>query len=394
MPKSIFESFGEKFVEDIKEEARRLCPEEKGMVYSPIVIPYNDSVQRSIHNLAREIIRAVEENNAKQGFGIVMIPRLAYKARKEDQLANFLMRELRQRGVYVSIIHTEVPEQSYEYAVLENVEEGWKLVSDRKQESKFKGYIRNVVLNKILITNNIWPFALKTPLNADLIIGIDVKNNTVGFTLIYKSGADIRFVSSESDQKEQLGRKHMFAKVYEMMKEEQKLTPRNVRKIVIHRQGMLFSPEKSGIIQALNRLAQENLLAKDYQCSFVEIRTTSRIPLRLFEVTTSPGKQKEMIYNPTVGTYIIISENDAYICTTGYPYKFKGTAKLLHVVRVDGEMPLEQILEDAFYLSNLTWTKVDDCSRLPLSIKMNDIRLREIAGEYDRDTLMFGEEEE
>jgi hypothetical protein len=56
-------------------------------------------------------------------------------------------------------------------------------------------------------------------------------------------------------------------------------------------------------------------------------------------------------------------------------------------------MPLENAVEDVFYLANLTWTKIDDCSRQPLSVKMNDIRLREIAGEYDRDALRFAEEE-
>jgi len=339
-------------------------------------------------------LSAVDENDAKDGFGVVMIPRLPYKARKEDQLANLLMRKLRKKGVYVSVIHTEVPEESYEYTTLENGGEGWKLVSDRKQKGKFKGYIRNVVLNKILITNNVWPFVLKTPLNADLTIGIDVKNNTVGFTLIYKSGAEIRFVSSQSDQKEQLGRKHMYAKFYDILKEERELLSKNIRKIVVHRQGILFPPEKTGIIQALNRLEKENLLTKGYECTFVEIRTTSRIPFRLFNVTRLPGRPKEMVYNPPIGMYYPISENDAFICTTGYPYRFWGTSKPLHVIKVEGKMPLKQILEDVFYLSNLTWTKIDDCSRLPLSVKMNDIRLREIAGEYDRDAFRFGEEED
>ena len=393
MPKSIHESFGEKFIEDVKEEVQRLYHEEEE-VYPPIVIPYDDSVQKSVYNLAREIMRAVDENDAKDGFGVVMIPRLPYKAREEDQLANLLMRKLRKKGVYVSVIHTEDPEESYEYTTLENGDEGWKLVSDRKQKGKFKGYIRNVVLNKILITNNVWPFVLKTPLNADLTIGIDVKNNTVGFTLIYKSGAEIRFVSSQSDQKEQLGRKHMYAKFYDILKEERELLSKNIRKIVVHRQGILFPPEKTGIIQALNRLEKENLLTKGYECTFVEIRTTSRIPFRLFDVTTLPGRPKEMVYNPTIGMYYPISENDAFICTTGYPYRFWGTSKPLHVIKVEGKMPLKQILEDVFYLSNLTWTKIDDCSRLPLSVKMNDIRLREIAGEYDRDAFRFGEEED
>lgn len=83
------------------------------MVYSPTIIPYDDSVQRSVSNLAREVIKAVDENDLKPGYGIVMIPRLPYKAREEDQLVNYLMKELRQKGIFVSIIHTEVPEDSF-----------------------------------------------------------------------------------------------------------------------------------------------------------------------------------------------------------------------------------------------------------------------------------------
>lgn len=394
MPQSVYESFGGKFVECVKEEARRVFPADDRMEYSPIIVPYNDSVQPSVCNLAKEIMRAVDENDVTEGYGIAMIPHLPSRDKgKEDELANFLMRELRRREAYVSIIHTEVSTESYEYANADDGDKEWQIVNDSRQRGKFKGYLRNVVLNKILITNNIWPFVLKTPLNADLTIGIDVKNNMVGFTLIYKSGADIRFFSSESDQKEQLSKTHMSKKVYEMIKEEQKLLSKNIRKIVIHRQGILFPSEEAGILQALDRLAKEKLLPEDYQCTFVEIKTTSRIPLRLFKVITLPDRQRENTYNPTVGLYFPISEDDAFICTTGYPYRHKGTTKPLHVVRTKGEMALGHILQDLFSLCNLTWTKIDDCSRLPLSIKMNDIRLREIAGEYDVDALRFGEEE-
>ena len=55
---------------------------------------------------------------------------------------------------------------------------------------------------------------------------------------------------------------------------------------------------------------------------------------------------------------------------------------------------IEKVLQDVFYLACLTWTKIDDCLRLPISIKMGDIRLREIAGEYDSDALRFEEDED
>lgn len=392
LPKSIYESFGKKFVDDMKNEVQKLYLGEETS-YSPITVLYDDSIQRSIPALGKEIIKALEKIDAKPGYGIVMIPRIRSRRMiKEDELANLVMRELRKREIYVSIIHTTVPTESYEQVVSEDGSEDWILTSDPRQKSKYKGYLQNVVLNKILILNCCWPFVLKTPLNADLTIGIDVKNNTAGFTVIHKSGADITFYSSHSKQREQLSKSHIRTKIREIIVNQQKLSSRNIRDVVIHRQGKLFLGEKEGIIQALDKLAKIKLISPDYQCTFVEIRATSRVPFRLFEVTTYPAKQREWIENPTIGTYALISENDAFLCNTGPPYKHGGTTNPLHIVK-DGPLPMESVLEDVFYLANLTWTKIDDCSRQPLSIKMNDIRLREFAGEYDRDALRFGEDE-
>lgn len=395
LPKSVYESFGRRFIEDIKKEAQRLFFSEDDISYSPILITYDDSVQKSIYTVGKAIIKAVEENDASPGYGLVMIPRIKSKRMtKEDELANLVLRELREKGIYVSIIHTSVPEESYEDTGTEHGKEGWRLVSDRKQQGKYKGYLRNVVLNKILILNSYWPFVLKTPLNADLTIGIDVKNNVAGFAVIHKSGADITFYMSESKQKEQLSKNHVCTKIIEIITNEQKLSHKNIKEIVIHRQGKLFPPEKDGILLALDRLKESKLISEDYRCTFVEVRATSRVPFRLFEVSTLPGLQKETVFNPTIGTYVLLSKNESFICNTGPPYYRKGTTNPLHVIKVSGPLPLENVLEDTFYLSNLTWTKIDDCSRLPLSIKMNDIRLREVAGEYDRDAFRFGEEED
>lgn len=396
LPNSIYDSFGKKFMEDIKNEIHELFSSDEGIVYSPIPIYYDDSVQKSVYNLGREIISAVEESNAKPGYGLVMVPKVKSKIpSQEDELANLIMRELRERDIYVSIIHTTVPTNSYEYGRLEDGSESWKLVGDFKQQGLFKGYVRNVVLNKILLLNSFWPFILKTPLNADLTIGIDVKNNVAGFILIYKTGEEIKFRSSESDQKEQLSKDHTRSKMLEILREDKEmLLSKNIKNVVIHRQGKLFPKEMVGIDEALNILAAEKLIQRNYQSSFVELRMTSRVPVRLFRVESMPGSQGERTYNPIIGTYYPLSENEAFICNTGPPFIHKGTTKPLHIVKISGKMPLEHILEDIFYLSNLTWTKVDDCSRDPLSIKMADIRLREIAGEYDKDSLEFIESEE
>jgi len=140
-------------------------------------------------------------------------------------------------------------------------------------------------------------------------------------------------------------------------------------------------------------LAKEGLVAKDLDANFVDVHKTSRTPVRLFEPLSIPGSQTESVGNPQVGTHLPLFDS-AYISTTGYPYTFHGTAKPIHVIKVSGNMAFELILDDLFRLSNLTWTRVDDCSRVPISIKMTDIRLREVAGDYNVDAFRFATTEE
>jgi hypothetical protein len=320
-----------------------------------------------------------------------MIPELASRRRrKEDELANLVMCELRKRNIYVSVIHTTTATESFEPLPHDG---NWRLVPDNKQQGKYRGYVKNVVLNKILILNSFWPFVLKTPLTADIIIGIDVKNRTAGFTLVNKNSAEITFNLSETDQKEQLDRSHVRSKIVELIQNEQKISRKVIKAVVIQRQGRLFPQEKDGVLQALKILADQGTIAKDYECTFAEIRTTSRIPLRLFKVDAMPAAQREWVANPTVGTYVNdLFGDEAFVCTTGQPYEHKGTAIPLHIFK-EGPLSMKEVIEDIFYLSNLTWTKVDDCLRLPISIRMTDIRLRETAGEYDVNALRFGEED-
>lgn len=393
LPQSIIETYGNKFIEDIINEADRIFRHEPEIKYDPIIVSYDDSIQRSAYQLGNQIINKVDELSLKPGFGVVMIPKLpSTHTKKEDILENLLMSKLREKGIFVSVIHTTTSQESFEDTSIEEEDSNWTLVADSKQRSVYKGYVKNVVLNKILLLNNFWPFVLNTQLNADLTIGIDVKNHTAGFTLIYKNGSKIRFEYCESSQKEQLGKNQMKSKLLEIMRSEDISSPNEIKNVVIHRDGILFSSEINGIKLAFETLAGEGIVNKEVQCTFVDIRKTSRVPLRMFKVVKPIGQQEEKVYNPYVGTFMPITENEFFICTTGQPFMHKGTSKPLHIIKVDGNISTRKVVEDIFYLSNLTWTKLDDCSRYPLTIKMTDIRLREFAGEYDKDALEFGDD--
>jgi hypothetical protein len=393
MPKSVLDTYGPIVVDDIKKEANQLFLNDPQIRFEPTVIPYDDSVQKSVARLGRQIINAIEEFKVDYGYGLVMIPNMPSKRMmKEDELANLVMRELRKRDIYVSIMHTKTSSESFEFSD-EGRDSAWRLIPENKIKGRYRGYISNIVLNKILLLNEFWPFVLGTKLTADLVIGIDVKKNTAGFTTVHKSGGKLSFEYSETEQKEHLGKDHIRNIIQKIIAKEHQRAKVSIKNIVIHRQGTLFETELKGINEALRILSKQGLVAEGYSCSFVEVRTTSRIPFRMFRISERLGRHEDWVDNPAIGTYKIISKNEAFICNTGPPFEYQGTTKPLHILK-EGPMPIENVLEDIFYLACLTWTKIDDCSRLPISIKMGDIRLREFAGDYDADALRFEEENE
>lgn len=387
LPNSISKTYGPLFIKDIKAMFKRLYTHDTDLVYSPNVFYYNDSVQKGVYRLGQEIIKAVEDNQIPFGFGLVMIPKIKSKYKnKEDELANLVMKELRERDLFVSVIHTSVLKDSYNIYQDRNGNISCTLVSDNRGLKKYKGYLQNVILNKILITNNYKPFILRTPLNADLIIGIDVKNETAGFTAISKNTEIIFFENSESHYKEQLGKNEVRSKIYQIINDERDF--HNIESIVIHRQGKVFPTEIEGINLALNKLANKGIISPNFNCTFVDLRTSSRVPYRQFYIKNNEYHHIESIYNPRIGSYFLLSDEEGYLCNTGFPYYHKGTTNPLHILK-NGPMDMKSVMKDVFYTANLTWTKIDYCSRQPITIKLNDIRLREIAGEYDEDALMY-----
>ena len=126
---------------------------------------------------------------------------------EHDQLAAMLMTKLREQELFVSIIHTKVPGESYR--LNQHASNGPAYTAIPQKRSRLTGYLRNVAINKVLLTNERWPFVLSTPLNADLTIALDVQNNTSCFTLLGKSWPSIRTEISHSRDKEKLAQAHV-----------------------------------------------------------------------------------------------------------------------------------------------------------------------------------------
>ena len=393
LPRSFSDSVGSSFIENLKEQFKATYSPTGEFEYDPSIIVYDDSEGMSVPVLGKEILRAVTNSIFYSGYGLVVIPRLQPTTENvEDELANMLMRELRLRDVYVSIIHTDHALQAYTCLTTSNGLRKWEFTRDMRQIGRYKSYLQNIVLNKILLLVSRWPFVLAKPLQADLTIGIDVKNNTAGFTFIMKDGRTIWTFSSDSQYRERLSKIQCSTVICKQL--ENRLSSESpIQTVVIHRDGRTYTEEEEGLCDGFSRLMAKGLIAPNYDLNIVEVHKTTKTPVRFFETVSVPGSQVDVVTNPRIGTYLPLFDN-AYLATTGLPYGFPGTAKPIQLIKTRGKMPLEKISEDLFCLSNLTWTRVEDCSRVPISIKMTDIRLREVAGDYNRDAIQFDTQEE
>ena len=383
----MIDTWGPAFQKGLARAVNELFPQEAG--YSPVLVPYNDRVPRSAVRQGQEILKAFEAHRGVPGYALVMIHHADdRRPRGEDQLAALVLKELRERfDLPAAVIHSAMGEESYEF-ITRGGQPRYEVRAD--QRGRMSGYLRNVALNKVLLTNERWPFVLATPLHADLVVGIDVKHNTAGFTVVGKNGGQVRTLCRKSRQREMLLADQVAAYMLELIRLEAAESDKLIRTIVIHRDGRIWPSEREGILRAIDRLRSESVIASDATSTVLEISKSSPVSLRLFDID-DPTASTPNVLNPQVGVYLLGHDNDAYLCATGRAFPRPGTVNPLHVRHVEGPLPLIACLEDVYSLTTLAWTRPEDCTRDPITIKLNDRRLGEDAGDYDIDALSFAE---
>jgi argonaute-like protein implicated in RNA metabolism and viral defense len=217
-------------------------------------------------------------------------------------------------------------------------------------------------------------------------VGIDVKNNSAGFVVVGSNGQDIRFHLDTSSQKEKLDQRQVKRILADILRKEAAARHDVIRNVVLHRDGKAFPEELAGAREAISELKGVDGIAENLTLTVLEIQKTSPAPLRLFEVTNISG-EGQIILNPQVGYYYLPSRTEGYLCATGRAFRRNGTVKPLHVRLVEGPMPIEFCLEDVYALTALAWTRPEDCTRYPITIKLNDRYLAEEAGKFDEEAF-------
>lgn len=382
IPASAAASFGPAYIEDLVRAVRALHPQGN---YRPVIVQYDDARKRTFVEQAKAIKEALI-NIGLAGFAVVMIHRCKTSPRAGDGLAAFVMQHFRTEvDVIASVVHYDTAERLYEST---NDGNGRRYRIRGDSQARAAGYFRNVALSKVLLTNQVWPFGLAQPLRADLIIGIDVKNNACGLLAVADRGRRIASSVQTSRQKEQLDANQICSYLCKIVRQEAPTPKGEIRSVVIHRDGRAWPSEIKGARKAIDILRSEGVLAADASLTVVEIHKKSSIPLRIF---AGDGRQGG-VGMATIGDTLFVGEDEAFVCTTGLPFTRPGTPNPLQIRRVHGPMSIADCAHDIFDLSNLAWTRPEDCSRLPVTLRLVDRFLADEASEYDGDALAFVEE--
>ena len=385
LPQSVAESWGERFVVDLTRSVDELYPDGGG--YKPELITYKDRGPRTYRDQGRAILDAIRGRNLQSAFALVMLHHTSdRKLRDHDALAAMVVRELRRHDIYAAVNHSLMGEKSYAHVTGRDGNARYEVREN--QRSRLTGYLRNVALNKILLTNNFWPFVLASPLHADVTLGIDVKNQTAAFSVIGGNGSHVRAFFQVSRQKEKLLKDQVATHVARILREERTRLDRPIASVVLHRDGRCYQSEIDGAIAAMEKLKGEGIVAADGSLTVLEISKSAPVRLRLFDVQRGHGP-KPSVQNPQVGTYTIINGDEGFVCSTGRAFAHKGTVQPLHVQCVLEGMPFEHVLEDVYALTTLAWTRPEDCSRYPVTLKLTDRWLGEEASEFDEGVLVY-----
>ncbi|WP_287208520.1 Piwi domain-containing protein [Mesorhizobium sp.] len=386
LPASVANGFGVQFKADLQRAVSGLYPQ--GGPYDPEIITYDDfGAKRSFIGQAKAIKQAMSRASLRPGNALVMIHNLDQRARMTDQLEAMIVKDFPvEFELVAAVIHTDTPRNSYR--CIER-REGPIYQVEANRKRRFDAYLRNVALSKVLLSNRKIPFVLEGKTHADMVIGIDVKQNTAALSLVAQGGRIVHCKTWSSRQREQLSVEQVANYLFELVKLEATSFSTRPRRVVVHRDGRAFPTEIEGLEKACASLAAAQIIAPDFDLTIVEIKKSGPVTLRLFDTILSPDGRRRT-FNPRVGTWEALGYSEGYVCTTGQPFGRRGTARPLHAVRVHGTMTIEDCLADIFSLSCLAWSSPETGTRLPASIKLCDRVLFEDAADYDADELNFG----
>ena len=370
VPTTLKRDIAENFKTRLEATVRQFCQSP----YRLDSILFDDRRARTLKDQVDAVIAAVDQTRAS-GHGVFVLPAGAH-----DDLHNFVKRKLAET-VQVQCVSAHKLQEFYIDALV-NGRQAVRVKSE--EEGRYRSYLTNTALG-LMIVNRHWGWVLADPTHYEAYISVDVLNRMACFVFVISGGRQcvVRYVPTQ--QKEKLSRAQVRSVVTDMLR--QMLTVTNpLRSIVLQRDGQLFPREWDGFVEATTELKREGLLSTDAVSGAVEIAKRTAEDIRI----ATPFK--DTLENPHMGVALTLDSNEGIVCTTGWPFRLRGTARPLHLRVVRGSLDIAYVLEDTFGHSQLAWAAPSKPMRLPIGIKLGDDFLRSVAGEADEESALYGDE--
>ena len=215
------------------------------------------------------------------------------------------------------------------------------------------------------------PWVLRTQLSADCYIGLDVggdESHVMGNCyIIDKRGTYLELGKAIPQRGEAISGDIMVEVVSDAIFDSIKKYKDElgmIESMVIHRDGQITKSEKKGVSDAISRLKEEKLIPQRINCYGIEFRKYD--PFRIFDGDRETAKMC------SIGSVILLSENNAILATTGAPSLKQATANplLITVIGFEGSFDIKEVCRDALYLSELNWGSPLRGTKLPVTIKI------------------------
>lgn len=297
--------------------------------------------------------------------------------------ANDLKREYDHYVLIVCVLSRQLHEYAYNRFKIETEDVFSQCVREENLSdvTTSRAKRRNFALG-MLMALGFKPWVLSTSLHADVHIGVDVLGDRVAYTFVYgPSGREIVRDTGHSggDQliKPRLFREKLIAGITRI-----RSVGYSVNSLVIHRDGRWWPKETEALDEAVAYLQapQRRVLTSAVRYAVAEIRK-SHFPIRIFSTRYREGRP--IFENPLPGCYLVLDQNRAVLTTTGKPGEWDEGGRtagtmLVQMAHNPGDLKIEDVACDVFYLTQLNWSAPDIEISSPITIRWADDLLREL----------------
>ncbi|MDQ6864050.1 MAG: hypothetical protein M3082_16885 [Candidatus Dormibacteraeota bacterium] len=252
---------------------------------------------------------------------------------------------------------------------------------------RFTSYVQRNTLG-VVIENGAAPWGLAQPLVYELQFGFDVarmeRSSFMGAVAIAdRAGSDPYFGYADIASGDRIPTNVIVKFILDRLERFRAAEGRAPRSILFQRKGRLMDTEARGMSLALDKYAARHPNDARPAWAIVAIEKTASTPLRMFleEGANQVGRSFS-------GSYHLQSPRVGYLVTAGAPSLRVGTPRPLRItVEAWGPGPdapdIVAILQDLFWLSQLSWSAPEVDARLPLTLRFTAQKLGRFVLEYD-----------